>query len=114
MWDEITVSLPATDDIHTAVDNIDKMVLKETEENTRIAEEEWKRGTRGDGLSRFSATPVVNLRPTAAGIDLNVRYVTRASERFDVRNRLYQDLVDLLHEPPKANPSDESQPSPGA
>ena len=104
MWDEITVSLPATDDIHTVVESINKLVLKETDENSRIAEAEWKRGTRGDGLSRFTADPVVNLRPAGAGIDLNVRYVTRASERFDVRNRLYQDVVDLLHEPAKGNP----------
>jgi hypothetical protein len=109
MWDEITFSLPATNDIHTVVENINKVVLKETEENARIAEEEWKRGTRGDGLSRFSAAPVVNLRPAGSGIDLNVRYVARASERFDVRNRLYQDVLDVLQVQDKANPSLDAQ-----
>jgi len=108
MWDEISVSLPATDDIHTMVGRINEAVMKETEENARIAEEEWKRGTHGGGLSRFSAEPVVNLRPTAAGIDLNVRYVVRASERFDVRNRLYQRVVDLLHDQGKAPQADEA------
>ena len=108
MWDEITVSLPATDDIHTVVENINKVVLKETEVNARVAEEEWKRGTRGDGLNRFSAAPVINLRPAGSGIDVNVRYVARASERFDVRNRLYQDVVDLLHEQGKPNPSEDA------
>ena len=98
MWDEITVSIPATDDIQAMADRIHGAVIRETEENSRIAEQEWKRGARGDGLSRFSATPVVNLRPSASGIDVQVRYVARASERFDVRNRLYQDVVNLLHE----------------
>jgi hypothetical protein len=41
----------------------------------------------------------VNLRPTASGIDLLVRYVTRASERYEVRNRIYQRVVDLLQKP---------------
>jgi hypothetical protein len=39
----------------------------------------------------------VNLRPSGSGIDIRVRYVTRASERFGVRNRLYQRVIDLLH-----------------
>ena len=98
MWDEISVNLPATDDIRTMIELIDEMALKETEDNSRAAEQEWKRGTRGDDMSRFNATPVVNLRPSASGIEVQVRYVTRASERFDLRNRLYQDVVDLLHE----------------
>ena len=57
-------------------------------------------------LSRFSATPVVNLRPSASGIEVQVRYVTRASERFDLRNRLYQDVVDLLHEQGSTAPAE--------
>ena len=47
-------------------------------------------------LSRFSATPVVNVRPSASGIETQVRFVTRASERFALRNRLYQRLVEIL------------------
>jgi small-conductance mechanosensitive channel len=98
MWDEITVNLPASDDTQAIVERIHKAVQEETEESARVAEQEWKRGTRDDGLSRFSAAPVVNLRPSGSGIDILVRYVTRASERFGVRNRLYQRVIDLLHE----------------
>ncbi len=98
MWDEITVSVPASEDPRVMVERIHNAVLEETEDDTRHAEQEWKRGTRGDGLSRFNATPVVNLRPSGSGIDIEVRYVTSASERFEMRNRLYQRVVDLLHE----------------
>jgi small-conductance mechanosensitive channel len=97
MWDEITVSLPASEDSRDLVEQIHKAVEEETEENARVAEQEWKRGKRDDGLSRFSASPVVNLRPSGSGIEILVRYVTRASERFGVRNRLYQRVIDLLH-----------------
>ena len=98
MWDEISVTVPASGNVHATVERIHKVVQEETEENTRAAEQEWKRGTRGDGLSRFSADPVVNLRPSATGTEIEVRYVTRASERFELRNRLYQRVVDLQQE----------------
>jgi len=99
MWDEITVPVPASANTQVMVERIHKAVLEETEANARVAEQEWKRGTRGDGLSRFSAAPVVNLRPAGSNIEIQVRYVTRASERFDSRNRLNQDVIDLLKEP---------------
>jgi small-conductance mechanosensitive channel len=96
MWDEINVPVPASVSTQAMVDRIEKMVQEETEENVRVAEQEWKRGTRGDGLSRFSGTPIVTLRPSGSDIDIQVRYVTRASERFELRNRLYQRVIDLL------------------
>jgi small-conductance mechanosensitive channel len=98
MWDEITVNLPATDDTQSLVERIRKAVQEETNEAAGVAEQEWKRGARDDGLSRFSAAPVVNLRPSGTGIDILVRYVTRASERFAVRNRLNEHVIDLRHQ----------------
>lgn len=97
MWDEITVSISQPCDTQEMVELIRKAVEEETKDSASVAEQEWKRGERGDGLSRFSAAPAVNLRPSSSGIDLYVRYVTRASERFGVRNRLYQRVIDLLH-----------------
>jgi small-conductance mechanosensitive channel len=98
MWDEIAVSVPASADIHEVTNRIQKAVLEETEKNSRAAEQEWKHATHHDGLSRFSAAPVVNLRPSNSGIELQIRYVTAASERFELRNRLYQRVVEQLHE----------------
>jgi small-conductance mechanosensitive channel len=98
MWDEITLSIPASADTRRVVEHMHKAVEEETAENARVAEQEWKRGARDDGLSRFSAAPLVNLRPSGSGIEIHVRYVTRASERLEVRNRLYQRAIDLLHQ----------------
>ena len=109
MWDEIAVSIPASADTQEMVESIRKAVEKETKESAGVAEQEWERGARGDGLSRFSADPVVNLRPSGAGVDLLVRYVTRASQRFGVRNRLYQRVIDLLQKDGKPAPADETQ-----
>lgn len=98
MWDEITVNVPEAADMNAMVEKIHAVVLKETERDARGAEQEWKRGMRGDGLSRFSAEPVVNLRPSGSGVDILVHYVTHAPERFEMRNRLYQNMVRLLQE----------------
>jgi len=110
MWDEITVAVPASANTQEMIQCIQEAVVSETAANAGVAEQEWKRGTRGDGLSRFSATPVVNLRPSGSNIDIQVRYVTRASERFELRNRLYQHVVDLLQKqesPLPAQPKEE-------
>ncbi len=98
MWDEITVNVAATAEMNGMVEKIHSAVLKETEQDARHAEQEWKRSMRGEGLSRFSAEPVVHLRPAASGFDILVHYVTHAPERFEVRNRLYQQVVQLLQE----------------
>lgn len=99
MWDEITLNLPASDNTHEWLERIQKVVVAETEKNASLAEQEWKRGAHGSSLSRFSATAVENLRPSASGIEVVVRYVTRASERFELRNRLYQKLLEMLRDP---------------
>jgi small-conductance mechanosensitive channel len=99
MWDEVTLTLPASDNIHELLDRIQKIVVAETAKNADLAEQEWKRGAHGSSLSRFSATAVENLRPSASGIEVLIRYVTRASERFELRNRLYQKLLEFLRDP---------------
>ena len=96
MWDEIGVTIPSSANETATVEQIHQAVVEETRENAQLAEKEWKRGTRDASLSRFSAEPVVSLRPSASGVETHVRYVTRASERFDLRNRIYTRIVQVL------------------
>ena len=84
------------------VERIQNAVLEETKKNSTLAEQEWKRGAHGDRPQPIQRRAVVNLRPSAAGIEVQVRYVTRASERFDLRNRLYQKLMEVLNDPAAA------------
>jgi hypothetical protein len=37
-----------------------------------------------------------NVKPVIGGVELAVRYVTRANERYQLRAKLYQAAVDLL------------------
>lgn len=99
MWDEISVNIPPTVDTGKMIEAIHAAVNKVTEKDAGLAEQEWKRATKQQGLSQFSAEPSVDMRPASSGVDVIVRYVTRAGDRFDVRNKLYLAVLDLLHRP---------------
>ena len=108
MWDEITVNIPPGIDSGKTIEAIHDTVLKETEKDAGVAEREWQSSTPQYGLSQFKATPSVDMRPAASGVDIVVRYVTRAAERFDMRNRIYDSVIALLHKP---QPAAEQPPS---
>ena len=112
MWDEIRFGIPADGDSYGLIEQIHSAVVEETKEDTRLAEAEWKRGSRKNGLGTLSAEPAVEMRPGASGIDIVVRYVARASDRPGARNRLYERVVGLLHKPPE--PSGASSGAPPA
>jgi hypothetical protein len=97
LWDEVQVTVPAAQDPYPIIEAIQQMVVKETEADTGAAEQEWKQATRRYRVQSVSAQPAVNLRPTGAGLEVHVRYITRANERYATRTRLYQAVVDLLH-----------------
>jgi len=99
MWDEISVTVSSVMDTHATMDRILNAVQEETQENSRLADLEWKRGAHGQSLAAFRTDSAVNLRPSGSGVDVVVRYVTRAFERFEMRNRLYRRLLTVLHEP---------------
>ena len=48
----------------------------------------------------FRAHPAVNVKPVVGGVEIAIRYITRANERFLLRAKLYQAAVDLLGERP--------------
>ena len=96
MWDEIKVSIPPGTEAYPLIDKIREAAVKATEADAKMAEEEWKRVTHEEGLTRFSATPSVDMRPAGGGVDIVVRYVTRAGVRLETRNRLFGTVVELM------------------
>jgi small-conductance mechanosensitive channel len=101
LWDELSLTVPYDRDPHAIAQAIEKEVTAATADSTRQAEAEWLRASRGRGVS-FSAQPGIAVRPASGGVEIAVRYVTRASERFALRARLYQSAVQLLALPAKA------------
>ncbi len=97
LWDELTVSVPGGQNPYPVIEAIQKLVVKETEANTHMAEEEWQKATTHYRVQNFSAKPAINLRPTGGGVEVHIRYITRAQERQSMRARLYEAIVQLLH-----------------
>jgi small-conductance mechanosensitive channel len=104
MWDEMSVNIPSSPETYQKITQIQDAVQQETQQDTESAEQEWKRVPRQNSLSHASAASSVHMRPAGAGVDILIRYVTRASERLDVRNHLYERVLDVLHKP-QAPPS---------
>ncbi len=96
MRDEITVSVPPDQDIQSLAKRVEAMVNEVTAENARMAGEEWKQVLQANRLSPLSAATAVILRPSGTGIDIQIRYVTRAPERSEMRALLYGRVIDLL------------------
>jgi small-conductance mechanosensitive channel len=96
MWDEISINVPATGDAYNLIKTMQAAVAKEMNVDTRQAEIEWQRVAKDIGVGQFNATPTVELRPAAAGVDIVVRFVTRASERFAMRNKINATLLRLM------------------
>jgi small-conductance mechanosensitive channel len=96
MWDEIKVSVPPGTSIHPLLKGIYEATVKTTEADAKMAEGEWKRVTHEEGSPQFSAMPSVNLRPAGAGVDIVIRYITRAGVRVETRNHLFAMIVELM------------------
>jgi|SRR5580700_4880987 small-conductance mechanosensitive channel len=97
LWDELKLSVPSDQDPYPLLDAIQKAVVKETEVNANAAEKEWKNNASQYKVSSVSAAPTINLSPTPAGVEIHVRYISRAQERSAIRARLNQALVGLMH-----------------
>jgi hypothetical protein len=96
LWDELQIALPADQDPYPIVDELQKIVTKETEANARLAEQEWARLGHFRGKPSFSAGPAISVRPANFGFQILVRYVTRANERHKQSSNLYHEIIELL------------------
>jgi small-conductance mechanosensitive channel len=96
LWDEIVVAVPYGKDAHAIAAAIEKEAVAATAGSAVEAEAEWRRVSKGPRDANVSAEPTVAVRPTGGGVEIAVRYVTRASERLALRARLNQAAVQLL------------------
>src|ERR1700722_9562044 len=96
LWDQLQVVVPAGQDPYAIVKAITKQVTEATAESARQAEQEWQGAAPARGGKVFSGAPGINVKPVVGGVEIAVRYITRANERFMLRAKLYQSAVDLL------------------
>jgi small-conductance mechanosensitive channel len=96
LWDELQVVLPSGEDPYPIVEEFQKKVVEATRESGALAEAEWRRSTRSREMSAFSVAPAISVKPVVGGIELAVRYITKANERYQLRAKLYQTAVEML------------------
>jgi small-conductance mechanosensitive channel len=96
LWDELQIVVPAGQDPYPIVDAIQKKVVEATSEGALQAEKEWKGTVRSREMSSQTAAPAINIKPVIGGIEISVRYITRANERYQLRAKLYESAVSLL------------------
>ncbi|MGC8550633.1 MAG: mechanosensitive ion channel domain-containing protein [Acidobacteriaceae bacterium] len=117
LWDEITISIPASADIYAIARSVEEAARTETAETARLAEQEWNRNLPSTGLNRISAKPIVMMRPStpyidaATSIDLQIRFVTHAVGRYKVRDRLYQHVIQMLQDQKRLIPEPTPNPA---
>jgi small-conductance mechanosensitive channel len=105
LWDELQLVVPTGQDPYPIVDAIQKKVLEVTGAGAQQAEREWQGAAKSRDMSSRTAAPAINIRPVIGGIELAVRYVTRANERYQTRAKLYEAAVGLMGQ--KARPLQE-------
>src|SRR6266403_919953 len=109
LWDELQLAIPADEDPYPIVEELQKIVTKETEANVGLAEKEWSRVADVRGNQGFSAGPAISIRPSGSSFEIHLRYVTRANERYQQRSKLYSEIVELLR---RRNIPQSAQPTP--
>ena len=96
LWDELLILVPYDKDPNLIAETVHREVVAATADGAAQAEAEWRRTDPGRRGSVFSATPGISVRPAVGGVEVAVRYITRAGDRFQLRSKLFQSAVRLL------------------
>jgi small-conductance mechanosensitive channel len=96
LWEEMEVPIPAGVDPYPIAEAVQGIVTAETKDDVVQAEEEWSRVVPGHVGRAFSPGPAIMVRPTTLGVNVVVRYITRAHKRHEVRSRVFHKIVELL------------------
>ena len=96
LWDELTLVVASSQNPYPIVEAIQKTVLEATAESAGEAEKEWQHAAHSRNMRALSAAPAINVKPVSGGVEIAVRYITRANERYQLRSRLYQAAMNLI------------------
>ena len=99
LWDELQMTLPNSDHAYEDARHVLEIVEATTRTDSEAAEKDWaearSRVTTKDSPS-LTARPTVDLRPSVNGLEVYVRYVTRAPQRYETKSRLFQAVFQKL------------------
>jgi small-conductance mechanosensitive channel len=96
LWDELQIVLPTGEDPYPMIEAIQRRVVEATQDSAKAATQEWKGAAGNRDIGSFSAEPSINVKPVLGGVELSVRYITQANQRYQLRTKLNQAAVELL------------------
>ena len=99
LWDEVRITVPAGKDPYRIVESLQQRVQEVTAENAKLAAREWTGASRSPGPGTIAAAPAITIKPIMGGVEVTLRFITHAAERYEVRAKLYQTAVEVLGEP---------------
>ncbi|HUD66127.1 MAG TPA: mechanosensitive ion channel domain-containing protein [Candidatus Sulfotelmatobacter sp.] len=115
LWDELTLVLASSQNPYPIVEAIQKAVLEATAQSASQAEKEWQYAAHSRSMRALSAAPAINVKPVSGGVEIAVRYITRANERYQLRSKLYQAAMNLISKKDSPTPvsiSEKQDPKP--
>ncbi|MGH7623683.1 MAG: mechanosensitive ion channel family protein, partial [Gemmatimonadaceae bacterium] len=96
LWDEVRIVVPSGRDPYPMIEALSRVASEATAASAREAEEELKSARRAPRLDTEATAPSVTLKPLGEGVEVTVRYITRAAERVELRARLYHTALECL------------------
>lgn len=96
LWDDVRITVPAGHDPYPIASALQKQIEEATVESAREAQAQWSEARHAPEESAPASGVSVSLRPIAAGFEITVRYITRVTEREELRSKLYHTAVDML------------------
>ncbi len=103
LWDEVQVQVPSGSDPYPIAEAIQKIVAEIPTSKENIPSSGLPGVAFPNAKGNASTAPSVNVRLEGSGVTIQVRYLTRASERQEVRARLYRSLIELLRQESSAH-----------
>ena len=97
MWDDLRVTVPPGQDPYPVLAAVQRLATEQTQAHAAQAEKEWQGAASRYRVQTFSAVPGIQVVPSSFGLEIHVRYLTRAFERHAARKALYQAVVELMH-----------------
>jgi small-conductance mechanosensitive channel len=98
LWDEVQVQAPSDSDPYPIAEEIQKIVAEITATKESVPNSGLPGVAFPNAKASASTAPSVNVRLEGSGVTILVRYLTRASERQEVRARMYRALIELLRQ----------------